>query len=297
VGRPGSRDHIAGRNGFRFCPQGFFISVVRALLVPGSTADPQAGQGAPAGWRAPPRAGPPRAGGHLLRAADRVSVESPGRDWARLGLDRAPALPGMGRGRPVLPPLARGGAALRRGAWDRLALACSRWLPDQGAAVAQRGRRAQPDRPWQARGEALAAGGRQGRAARPRGRAGQPQRPPAPGRDARRPSGPPSLALSTGPASLPRPRLRRRRLAAGGGAARLRGAHPRPERGGTETPEQAQAGSALGCGADTRLAEPQPPAAGPLGAQGGQPRRLPPPRLCPDLRPCRRGERQRGGRR
>src|SRR5918998_3033438 len=106
----GLNDHISGRNAFRFCLYGFFFSFVRALLVPGPAAGPQAGQGASAGWRAPPRAGPPRAGGHLLRAADGLPVESPGRDRPRLGLDRAPPLPGVGWGRAVLPALAGGRA-------------------------------------------------------------------------------------------------------------------------------------------------------------------------------------------
>src|SRR5215218_2899710 len=118
-----------------FASMGSSLSI-RALLVPGPAAHPQAGQGASAGWRAPPRAGPARAGGDLLRAADGLPVEGAGRDRPRLGFDRAPPLPGMGRGRLLLPALAGGGPALRRGARDRLALARPRWLPDQGAAVA-----------------------------------------------------------------------------------------------------------------------------------------------------------------
>src|SRR5215213_9021936 len=70
---------------------GFFISFIRALLVSGSPADPQAGQGASAGRRAPPRAGPPRAGGHLLRAADGVPVEGAGRHRLGLRLDSPPS--------------------------------------------------------------------------------------------------------------------------------------------------------------------------------------------------------------
>src|SRR5215218_5524644 len=78
-----------------FASMGSSLSI-RALLVPGPAAHPQAGQGASAGWRAPPRAGPARAGGHLLRAADGLPVEGAGCDRPRLGLDGPPPLPGVG---------------------------------------------------------------------------------------------------------------------------------------------------------------------------------------------------------
>src|SRR5215218_588509 len=90
-----------------FASMGSSLSI-RALLVPGPAAHPQAGQGASAGWRAPPRAGPARAGGHLLRAADGLPVEGPGRDRPRLGFHRAPPVSGVGAGRAVLPALAGG---------------------------------------------------------------------------------------------------------------------------------------------------------------------------------------------
>src|SRR5918997_2293171 len=124
----GPNDHISGLNAFRLCLDGFFFSFIRALLVPGPAAGPQAGRGASAGWRAPPRAGPPRAGRHLLRAAGGLPVEGAGCDRPRLGLDGPPPLPGVGRGRAVLPALAGGGAALRRGGRVRLALARRRRL-------------------------------------------------------------------------------------------------------------------------------------------------------------------------
>src|SRR4028118_325249 len=77
------------------------------------------GGAASAGWRAPPRAGPPRAGGHLLRAADGLPVEGAGCDRPRLGLDGPPPLPGVGWGRAGLPALAGGGGGGGRGGGGR----------------------------------------------------------------------------------------------------------------------------------------------------------------------------------
>src|ERR687897_553528 len=102
------KGHILGLNFDGLCPNKSFVSVIRALLVPGPAADPQPTQATPfRGW-ASSRAEPGCPGRYHLRAADGMSVESAGCHWAWLGLDRPSPVSGGGPGRAVLPAVAGG---------------------------------------------------------------------------------------------------------------------------------------------------------------------------------------------
>src|SRR5215218_10260530 len=107
------KGHILGLNVWCLCPNDVFVSVIRALLVPGPAADPQASQATPfRGW-ASACAEPSCPGRDHLRAADGMSVESAGCHRAGLGLDCASPVSGVGPGWAVLPAVAGGGPALR----------------------------------------------------------------------------------------------------------------------------------------------------------------------------------------
>ena len=99
---------------------------------------------APAGLPQPAGAGPGGDGRHLLRAADGVPVERPGKDGHLLVVLGPPALPGVDRGRGVRGVLARGAAGLRRPARHRLDVAGAGRGDGQGPA--RRGKKPGPIR-------------------------------------------------------------------------------------------------------------------------------------------------------